>query len=231
MIFLKFVFYLGVIYILFDLLWTLFVWGLKNLLGIDRSEGVLYYVTKGLSLYLLVALTAVNTMNYQQIPDMLPWQKSVFAVIGLVVLYFYITSMMQKSRLKAKIQMDVATIRKMRYDGIFLLGALVFYLISLYIPHLNETSLTGWLFGLIEQVYDWFLVRVVVGFFAIIFLLNILVRSVLATRMLLFSIFGMPTQPESRYARTLLDERHRSETVDAEYEEVDREDDGSRPQG
>lgn len=225
--FLKFIFYLGVIYITIDILWNLFVFGLRVLLGINYQDQVLYFVLKGLSLYILVALTAVTTNRYLAgTDDQIAYLG--YPLVGFFVLYFYVTSSMQKSRMKAQIKMDMQAMRRMRYNGIFLFAALAFYIISLYRPEINETRFNEWLFATIEDIYDLLLFRLIIGFLAIIFLINMLVRGFLMTRLLIFSIFGIPQNPRSNFAKRLLEEQRKSrqqepEVEDAEYEIVEEE--------
>lgn len=225
--FLKFIFYLGVIYITIDILWNLFVFGLRVLLGINYQDRVIYFVLKGVSLYILVALTAVTTNRYLAgTDDQIAYLG--YPLVGFFVLYFYVTSSMQKSRMKAQIKMDMQAMRRMKYNGIFLFAALAFYIISLYRPEINETRFNAWLFATIEDIYDLLLFRLIIGFLAILFLINMLVRGFLMTRLLIFSIFGIPQNPRSNFAKRLLEEQRKAkqqepEVEDAEYEIVDEE--------
>lgn len=231
--FLKFIFYLGVIYITVDILWNLFVFGLRILLGIDYQDRVIYFVLKGLSLYILVALTAVTTNRYLVgIDSRIAYFG--YPLIGFFVLYFYVTSSMQKSRMKAQIKMDMQAMRRMQYNGIFLFAALAFYLISLYRPEINETRFTEWLFATIDDIYDLWLFRIIIGFLAIIFLVNMLVKGFLMTRLLIFSIFGIPQNPRSNFAKRLLEEQRKAKEQEVEVEDVEYEvieDDGDVKEG
>lgn len=225
--FLRFVFYLGVIYITVDILWNLFLFGLRIVLGINYRDRALYYVLKGVSLYILVSLTAITTNKYVS-GSQSELAYLGYPLIGFFVLYFYITSSMQKSRLRAQIKMDTSAMRRMRYNGIFLFAALAFYMLSLYRPEINQTQLTDWLFATIDDIYDLWLFRIILGFLAIIFLVNMLIRGFLMTRLLIFSIFGIPQNPRSNFAKRLLEEQKRSqaqesEVEDAEYEIIEEE--------
>ena len=220
--FLKFIFYLGVIYITVDILWNLFVFGLRVLVGLNYQDRVIYFVLKGLSLYILVALTAVTTNRYLAGTDSRIAYLG-YPLIGFFVLYFYVTSSMQKSRMKAQIKMDMQAMRRMRYNGIYLFAALAFYLISLYRPEINETQFTAWLFGTVSDIYDLLLFRLIIGFLAIIFLINMLVKGFLMTRLLIFSIFGIPQNPRSNFAKRLLEEQQKSKEQEANVEDVEYE--------
>lgn len=226
---LKFIFTLGFIYITFDVLWNIFLWGIKTIFGLDKREGWLYFILKGLSLYLLVALTSITTQNHLSVANS---KLSFFAypAIGLIVLYFYITSSMQKSRLRARIKMDVTAIKKMRFDGWFLFSALVLFSLSLFFPELKDTQLTRWVFNTIEDIYDILLFRWIIGLLAFFFLVNILIKGILATRMLLFSIFGWEPQEGGRLTDRLMQEKRQSTPAEnqegyTDYEIVEDNDD------
>ncbi len=208
---LRFVFFLGVIYITFDALWNLFLWVLKYFFGIDKREGWVYYISKGLSLYILVTLTAITTTQNLQLADS-QLSKFLYPAIGLIVLYFYITSSMQRSKMKAKIKMDTQAIKRMRYDGIFLFSALVLYSLALFFPELHDTQITNWFFDAIASIYQVLLFKVIIGFLALFFLVNILIKSLFATRTLIFSLFGWEGAEDDSFTDRLINEQRQQQS-------------------
>lgn len=222
---LRFVFFLGVIYITFDGLWNLFLWASKQIFGLDKKEGWVYYISKGLSLYVLVTLTALTTLSNLELTNS-QFSNFLYPAIGLIVLYFYVTSSMQRSRMKAKINMDTQTIKRMRYDGIFLFGALVLFSLSLFFEQLRDTQLTNWFFDTIASIYDVLLFRIIIGFLAFFFLVNILIKSIFATRTLIFSLFGWEGAETGSFTDRLINEQQQKTTREdgyADYEIIEED--------
>lgn len=225
---LRFVFFLGVIYITFDGLWNFFLWAAKQIFGLDKREGWLYYISKGLSLYVLVTLTAITTQNNLALTES-QFSNFLYPAIGLIVLYFYVTASMQRSKMKAKLNMDVQTIKRMRYDGLFLFGALVLYSLSLFFEQLRDTQITNWFFDTIASIYDVLLFRVIIGFLAFFFLINILIKSIFATRTLVFSLFGWEGAESDSFTDRLINEQRQQKKQSEEagytdYEIIEEED-------
>lgn len=212
---LRFVFFLGVIYITFDALWNLFLWVLKYFFGLDKQEGWVYYISKGLSLYILVTLTAITTTQNLKLADS-QLSKFLYPAIGLIVLYFYITSSMQRSKMKAKIKMDTQAIKRMRYDGIFLFSSLVLYSLALFFPELHDTQITNWFFEAIASIYQILLFKVIIGFLALFFLVNILIKSIFATRTLIYSLFGWEGAEEDSFTDRLINEQRQQRSSSEE---------------
>lgn len=212
---LRFVFFLGVIYITFDALWNLFLWVLKYFFGLDKQEGWVYYISKGLSLYILVTLTAITTTQNLKLADS-QLSKFLYPAIGLIVLYFYITSSMQRSKMKAKIKMDTQAIKRMRYDGVFLFSSLVLYSLALFFPELHDTQITNWFFEAIASIYQILLFKVIIGFLALFFLVNILIKSIFATRTLIYSLFGWEGAEEDSFTDRLINEQRQQRSSSEE---------------
>lgn len=218
--FLRFIFDLGVIYIIFDLIWKFFLFMVRITLGIDDHHSTPHYLFKGFGYYLLVSLTAVTASRYMETAA----SKGAiifYSVIGILVLYFYITSRMQRMKMKARVRMDVMAVKRMRYNSVFLFLSLLYYLLSMYFPYLARSGVTDWLFTSIESVYELLLFRWIIGFFAIIFLINILIKSALITQYLVFALLGRPLGLKANRQSNPFSENEN--TVDTEYIEVDED--------
>ena len=217
--YLRFIFYLGVIYITFDLLWKLFLWLIKMFFGITSKDSAFYHLFKALSYYLLVSLTAATTLRYMAGTEEMV-KQFFFTFVGLIVLYFYITSNMQKSRLRAAIRSDVIAIRRMRFNSLYLLFSVSFYIFCLYFPRTVETLVLDWLFSTVERIFNYLLFRWIIGFMASLFLINMLYRGLLTTKVLIMSIFGIREKSTSSYRDMYGRATPYEETIDAEYQVV-----------
>ena len=228
--FLQFVFELAFIFIAFDLLWNIFMFLLRMAFGIHRDQNaVVYYIFKGISLYLLVSLTALVTFHHVEMySDEV--NQFTYSLIGFLVLYLYITSSMHKSRLKAELKMDERAMRRMRFNGFFLTSALAYYVVGILLSFNHQATLTNWIlnnkitswiFSTIARLYNLLLVRWVIGLLAIFFLVNMLIRAFLSTRMIIFSFFGIPDTARDRLKQRIQSAQEKSTYTD--YEEVELE--------
>lgn len=218
--FLRFIFDLGVIYIIFDLIWKVFLFLVRITLGIDDHHSTPHFLFKGFGYYLLVSLTASTATRYME-TAMSMGGVILYSVIGLMVLYFYITSRMQRMKRRARVRMDTMAVKRMRYNSLFLFLSLLLYVVCMYYPVLTRNMITDWLFASIEDVYEVMLFRWIIGFFAAIFLINILIKSVLTTQYLVFALIGRPLGMSNSTQATHFPGE--DVTVDAEFEEVEEE--------
>src|SRR5687767_14845103 len=160
------------------------------MLGIDRHERTPHYIFKAFGYFLLVSLTAVTTNNEIAERER-DFGTLAFILIALLGLYFYITSNMQKSRLRAAISMDYLAVKRMRYNSIFLILSLAFFVACIAWPQLAANDLSEFIFHAIEKIYDLFIFRVIIGFLAVIFIVNMLWQGIGATRMLVNNLLGI----------------------------------------
>lgn len=220
---LRFIFFLGIIYITFDAIWRIFLALLNITLGISARNSRVYYLSKSIFLYLLVSLTAITTNLYLELIDD-RISNFFFPLIGLIVLYFYITSSMQRSKLKAQLKMDTVAMKRMKYNGIFIIVSLVYFLVSLNLPIIHHNPLTDWVFGFIESIYDMLVFRWIIGFFAVIFLINMLVKGYSATKYLITGFLGIRKPATNGVSDRIMDQNGQGDDIeDISYEIVDEE--------
>jgi hypothetical protein len=218
MVIFRFIFYLGVIYITFDALWKLFLYLVKSIFGITDRNRTAYFLFLFLYLFLLVTLTALTTHNYME-EHIRKISYLSFPIISLIVLYFYITSNMQKVRFRAKNTMDSLTIKRMKYNSVFLVLALSYFMVCIAFPNINENDFTIWVYGLIGDIYAVKLFKWIIGFFAFFFLINIFYRGIVVSSLIYRQIFR--PKDTGHNTRNIIGNDINQDIEDVEYIEVD----------
>ncbi len=210
--FLGFVFELAFVFVTFDILWSLILVLLKGLLGIDRSQNSFaYYALKISSLYILTSLTVLITFRHLEIHTG-PFNRITYPFLAFVVLIFYMASGMQRSRLRARLTFDQKSMRRLRFNGLFLFSVMVYFFVALYFALAREPLFNSWI--LENRIVNWFvqvtgnvyqitLLRWVIGFLALILLVRIVLRGLLSLRLLSYGYFGIPDHARDRFTRDL----------------------------
>lgn len=233
--FLGFVFELAFVFVTFDILWSLILLLLKGLLGIDRSQNSFaYYALKISSLYILTSLTVLITFRHLEMHTG-PFNRISYPFIAFVVLILYMASGMQRSRLKARLTLDQKSMRRLRFNGLFLFSVMVYFFIALYFtltrePLFNswilENRIVSWFVEITGKVYQIILLRWIIGFLALILLVRIVLRGLLSLRLLSYGYLGIPdhVRDQFTYAPNKKGEQvERNEDIYSEYEEIEND--------
>lgn len=148
----KFIFYLGVIQLIFDFVWKKVVVFPSSLLFtmIRFDKGVL--IIKSIGAYSLVSLTTFFVFSATQESGIL-WTiiHFLFGGISLFVLFSISSFNAQKHALETD---DYATIKTLEYDIFITLGGIILYVISAFLPAISLNGLTMRFLELIYWVID-----------------------------------------------------------------------------
>ena len=235
--FLGFVFELAFVFVTFDILWSLILFLLKGLLGIDRSQNSFaYYVLKISSLYILTSLTVLITFRHLEIHTG-PFNRITYPFLAFVVLILYMASGMQRSRLKARLTLDQKSMRRLRFNGLFLFSVMVYFFIALYFALAREPLFNSWI--LENRIVSWFvettgkvyqipLLRWVIGFLALILLVRIVLRGLLSLRLLSYGYLGIPDQVRDRFTSDFNRNGKHAEEEEIPYSEYEELEDGQK---
>jgi hypothetical protein len=185
----QFIFYLGIINIVFIYIWKwVFVFPsalLFTLLKIDKG----IYIVKAFGSYLLVSLTAMLTLSaLQDNPNILT--IILFSFIGVFVLYMGYASNYCEVQEQAAREYNYELMRSFQYEGIFMIGAIVLYIVTLFVPIIAVNSLTIWLFNIIDWAYNLKVIGWLIGIGGALFLLSIIWQGILISGIFIGSLIG-----------------------------------------
>jgi hypothetical protein len=184
----EYIFYLGVIIIVFTTLWKLIASVITSLLkdiGISKDYSFLFF--KAISYYLLVSITALTTSQQMAIAH--PVIAIIYAISGTFIIYTTIAANLEKNRWRAVMNFERKRIRVMRYDGYLLMACIVLFIFTLFQPGIADTPMHNWILNSIRNIYKTPVLQFFIAIFAFFYMLNMVIRGVRATDEVLQSIF------------------------------------------
>lgn len=184
----EYIFYLGVIIIVFTTIWKLLASVITSLLkdiGISKDYSFLFFKT--FSYYLLVSITALKTS--QQMESAHPLVAAIYAISGTFIIYTTIAANLEKNRWRAVMNFERKRIQVMRYDGYLLMACIVLFIFTLFQPAIADTNMHHWLLDTIRNIYKTPVLQFFIAIFAFFYMLNMIIRGIRATDEVLQSIF------------------------------------------
>lgn len=187
----QFLFYLGIINIIFGFVWkwvfALPVAFLFALLNFDYGMRAV----KVFGSYLLVSLTALLTLAaLESNPSGLA--LIFYPLIGAFVLFMTYASNRYEARKKASTTMDWQMIQRFEEDSgfevILMFGVVILYVITLFIPTIAVNGLNEWLFQVIDWIFNLPVIGWLIGIGGVLSLLNIIFHGLLAMGFITASI-------------------------------------------
>ena len=171
-----FIFYLGIINIIFGFIWKwFFVLPSAFLFAIIKFDYGMRFV-KLFGSYLLVSLTSLLTLVAIGVNS--DWRIFIaYSSIGIFVLLMSYTSNLYEAKKQASINSDWQILERLEQDSVFemflMLMVIIFYIFVLFNPVLATNELTKWLLGTINWVFDLPIIGWLIGIGGVLFLLNI----------------------------------------------------------
>ncbi len=190
---LQFLFYLGIVNIIFGFVWKwIFVLPTAFLFALINFDYGMRFV-KVFGTYLLVSLTAILTLAaLGENPSGLA--LIFYPLVGAFIIFMGFASNTHEARKEASASMDWQMMRRLEQDSgfeaILMLGAVVFYLVTLFIPVIAVNTLTEWLFKVIDWAFNLPVIGWLIGIGGVFFLLGIIFHGIFAAGFLIASLVG-----------------------------------------
>lgn len=185
---LEYIFYMGVIIIVFTSAWKILATVISSLLkdlGVSKDFSFLFFKT--VSYYLLVSITALKTA--QQMESAHPVVAVVYAIAGTFIIYTTIAANLEKNRWRAVMNFERKRIRVMRYDGYLLMACIVLFIFTLIKPFIADTPLHNWILTIIREIYTFPILQFFIAIFAFFYMINLIFKGLRATDTVLQTIF------------------------------------------
>lgn len=189
----QFLFYLGIINIIFGFLWKWIVAlpAAFILVLLNFEDGMRAVKTFGY--YLLVSLTALLTLvALGGNPSILT--LILYPLTGMFVLFMGYASNQYEARKEANSTMDSQIIRRVERDSgfemILLFSIVILYVVALFIPSIAYNGLNEWLFRVIDLISSLPIIGLLIGLGGILFLLIIIFHGLLMMGFILASIIS-----------------------------------------
>jgi hypothetical protein len=194
---LEFIFRLGIIFIVFSLIWGFFNLLFRFAVGLRPLHPVEDYVIKIIHLYILASISAMQTLAFLQ--DDMP--KVAIVVFGILTLFFYLTGRLERNRMTIRMNNRVfsGAVKEpdLRIEMLLIFSGIFYYSLGITNENIVHNNLNHWFFETVNDLYDTPLLKWIFGFFGILFLINIIFRSFVFFNNLLNRLLGnTPKNPD-----------------------------------
>jgi len=192
---LSFVFYLGIVYIVFSLIWGFFML-ILNLFTMGQRKGIFEeFLLRSGSYYFIAALTAMAAMTPEHFNGL---SEQSMSIIGLIVLFLYLLGKMERrKRMRIQIQGNIFGNLRInqkapdkRIEMIFLVGGLALYTACLKFPEIAVNDATLWFYRAIKDIYDAPVIGWIIKLVGVFFLLGIFFRAVMVMQLFMMRLTG-----------------------------------------
>lgn len=208
----EYIFYIGVINIVFSAGWKLLATLVSNLIndiGINKDASFLFFKTVGY--YILVSLVALVTIQHMEATYQIA--AMAYAITGTFVIYATIASNLERNRFRAVMNYERKRIQVMRYDGYLLMACIVLFIGTLIQPAIADIQPLHWLLSTIDRIFNTVVLKWIIGFFAFFYMINIIFRGIKFSDEVFAIIFNRKKQSP--------DKTDRDPEGYTSYEEVD----------
>ncbi|MFN3916337.1 MAG: hypothetical protein ACK4K0_01235 [Flavobacteriales bacterium] len=180
----SYVFFLGIVYISFSLIWGFF-WLIFKLLTLpsvgNRLEG---YILKAINFYFLASLTAMKALDYMNNRELDNTGKKAYLITGAIVLYLYLYGKMQRNKFRLQVSGNFSNIKisnKLKGEEWLIPLALLLYSFSMLYPQILDNSVNTWFYNSINDLYNAPVIGWIIGLVGIFFLIGMIFNGLAAT--------------------------------------------------
>lgn len=187
---LEFIFRLGIIFIVFSLVWGFFNLLFRLAIGLRPLHPIEDYTIKTIHLYVLASISAMQTTAF--LSDGMP--KVAIVIFGILTLFFYLTGRLERNRMTIRMNNRVfssnAKEPDLRIEMLLIFAGLFYYSLCITNENIVNNNLNLWFFTVVNDLYDTPFLKWIFGFFGILFLMNIIFRSFVFFNNLANSLLG-----------------------------------------
>ena len=174
---LEFIFRLGIIFIVFGLVWGFFNLLFRLAIGLRPLHPAEEYIIKTIHLYVLASISAMQTSAFLR--DGMP--KVAIVIFGILTLFFYLTGRLERNKMSIRVnnRMFSANAKEpdLRIEMLLIFAGLFYYSLCITNESIVHNNLNLWFFTVVNDLYDTPFLKWIFGFFGILFLVNIIFRS------------------------------------------------------
>lgn len=185
----KFIFYLGIIHLIFGFVWKWVVALPTSILFVFIKLDMGVWLVKSVGAYFLVSLTAILALTATQEKGII--LSIIYYLIGGFVLYIGFISNTYEAQKVAAQNYDYEMMASLKYDTYITIGSLILFIIVAFIPSISINNLTFKFFTLTDWVLDIKIVGWLVGIGGVLFLLSMLWYGLITTGLVIASIVGI----------------------------------------
>lgn len=192
-----YIFEIGIVFITFHILWWLFLFLIKQIVGGDQPKRIEQIETmlKPISLVILTALAAVKSIEFIE-PKDAAWVQYVYMAVGAFLLYSYLLEKMRKGKAKMKVvngRIQVERVQQSGLDKIILYSLVGLFFLFTIVPTTVTNPFTTGLGQVIKDIYDTPIIGWVIGFMGVFFLIRMIFMGIITIGQMVRKV--TPTPP------------------------------------
>lgn len=199
---LSYIFHLGILFIIFEVLWNLFLFLVKMAFPANQKSPVGTMVIRAISFYFLVVLAADESLRVLETHATTGWTIMI-AGLGAAILYTYLAGKAQRGNFRVTINAQQLNVEESKLTpyllGLAVASTLTFVLL-IFFPDALRNGVTDWIGETILAIYNTPVIGWIFGFAGLIFAIITVFRGIAITQALFSkvgSLFGpKPPPPE-----------------------------------
>lgn len=171
----KLIFIYGVVVTIFNVIWFFIEWLIKLIVTPQNSTTS---IIKSISIAILSVLLAHESNLFVENREIKGSYEWLIKTIGALTLYIYVVGKSEKRRLNVFANLNQINISNqsiypkwLPYVGVGL------YIVGLVLPENSNNVLTNWFHNHIFDIYNTFFLKLIFGFIAFFFMLDIISRA------------------------------------------------------
>ena len=195
----NYIFFLGIIFIVFSIIWFFIALLPKFVLGNNDNSAqnaILNYIIKAAQFYFLASLTAIKAIDFIKKENIDPKQGPLYIIVGGIVLYLYLAGKLERSKMMFQFRSNLGGKNSQNTTkyGPHLVGlTLIFYAIAFNYPLLIDNYINQWFLESINDFYDTIIIGWIIGCIGLFFLVNMIFKGINATGFLFQTIVALLT--------------------------------------
>ncbi len=181
---LKYVFLLGIVYIVFAILWFFIASVPKFITGAFKNNSFTNYLFKVIKYYLLAAITALQTVDFIANNGISMSQIPFYITLGAVVLFLYLAGKTDKAIMSVQVQSAQGQIQlggALKYEPHIVGISILIYIFSFTNPSLVNNAFNTSLHSGLLNFYNTFFIRFILNIVGFFFLFSMISRGLKAT--------------------------------------------------
>ena len=189
----RYLFYLGVINIVFRLIWKILpiivvtalpITTLSLPVSIFRVAGKFLKILGHYILVSLVVLLTLNAIGHNRTTSSL----ILYPIVGAFAIYMRFINSFHRARQRLVLGYDDEASESLAYDGIITIGAVLLFITALLVPVIAVNPLIKWIFGIIDWIYNIRVIGWLVAVGGVLYMLYIIWHGIAITEFLIISL-------------------------------------------
>ncbi|MBX7093475.1 MAG: hypothetical protein K1X56_02055 [Flavobacteriales bacterium] len=178
--FFKYIFHLGIIFIVFSLIWGFFMMIYRLLTGLSERPSWESYIFKTLNTYFLVSLAAMLTVATTKLPDA---PRILISIVGMTIVYSYLAGRMQRTRVMVRLN-SMKMINEpfnAQWETSLIFLSVIYFSFGITYPQLLDTAVNKWFLSSIYDIYNTIIIGWIIAAIGLFLVVINLVRSITIT--------------------------------------------------